>query len=116
MNRNNNFCICYEIKFTLCKYDYNKKKNEIINRNYKKVILKENLLNISIERNKLIKKSYDMKIITAQEKEKNKELIKILEDLNKNNNEQCIEILKNEKLIVELNSKILDLNINKIFN
>ena len=116
MNRNNNFCICYEIKFTICKYDYNKKKNEIINRNYKKVILKENLLNISIERNKLIKKSYDMKIITAQEKEKNKELIKILEDLNKNNNEQCIEILKNEKLIVELNSKILDLNINKIFN
>ena len=116
MNRNNNFCICYEIKFTLCKYDYNKKKNEIINRNYKKVILKENLLNISIERNKLIKKTYDMKIIADQEKEKNKELIKILEDLNKNNNEQCIEILKNEKLIVELNSKILDLNINKIFN
>ena len=112
MNRNNNFCICYEIKFTLCKYDYNKKKNEIINRNYKKVILKENLLNISIERNKLIKKTYDMKIIADQEKEKNKELIKILEDLNKNNNEQCIEILKNEKLIVELNSKIMDLNIN----
>ena len=116
MNKNNNFCICYEIKFTLCKYEYNKKKNEIINRNYKKVILKENLLNISIERNKLIKKSYDMKIITAQEKEKNKELIKILEDLNKNNNEQCIEILKNEKLIVELNSKIMDLNINKNSN
>ena len=116
MNKNNNFCICNEIKFTLCKYDYNKKKNEIINRNYKKVILKENLLNISIERNKLIKKSYDMKIITAQEKEKNKELIKILEDLNKNNNEQCIEILKNEKLIVELNSKIMDLNINKNSN
>jgi hypothetical protein len=116
MNKNNNFCICYEIKFTICKYDYNKKKNEIINRNYKKVILKENLLNISIERNKLIKKSYDMKIITEQEKEKNKELIKLLEDLKQNNKEQCIEILKNEKLIVELNSKILDLNINKIFN
>ena len=116
MNKNNNFCICYEIKFTLCKYDYNKKKNEIINRNYKKVILKENLLNISIERNKLIKKTYDMKIIADQEKEKNKELIKILEDLNKNNNEQCIEILKNEKLIVELNSKIMDLNINKNSN
>ena len=116
MNRNNNFCICYEIKFTICKYDYNKKKNEIINRNYKKVILKENLLNISIERNKLIKKTYDMKIIADQEKEKNKELIKILEDLNKNNNEQCIEILNNEKLIVELNSKIMDLNINKNSN
>ena len=26
MNKNNNFCICYEIKFTICKYDYNKKK------------------------------------------------------------------------------------------
>ena len=57
-----------------------------------------------------------MKIITEQEKEKNKELIKLLEDLKQNNKEQCIEILKNEKLIVELNSKILDLNINKIFN
>ncbi len=107
MNKNNNFCInlLYVNMIIL-------KKHEIINRNYKKVILKENLLNISIERNKLIKKTYDMKIIADQEKEKNKELIKILEDLNKNNNEQCIEILKNEKLIVELNSKIMDLNIN----
>ena len=46
MNKNNNFFICYEIKFNICKYYYNKKKNEIINRNYKKVILKEKLLNI----------------------------------------------------------------------
>jgi hypothetical protein len=104
MNSKNKLFICEQSKFTLSK------NNDEINKKSKNVVLKENLLNLSIERNKLIKKVSDLKIITNQEKEKNKELNKILEDLTKNNNEQCMEILKNEKIIEQLNNKIMNLN------
>ena len=50
MNSKNKLFICNQSKFTLCK------NNDEINKKYKNVVLKEKLLNLSIERNKLIKR------------------------------------------------------------